>query len=307
MTIASIDIGSNSVILLIADLNCTHKRFVPVKNYYTTPRIGKNLSPGEDFPTDSVIRLKETLIDFISIAKSNEAEIILPAATQAFRKAKNASLIVEEIKNELGIDIRILSGQEEGLLTFLGATSIVDSYSGYMIDIGGGSTEIILSDNGKISFSHSYNFGAVSLSELYNTVPPIKQTGLEPVKKYIEDAFRKDPPTLINNSQAIAVAGTPTTLACMHLGMKEFDEAKIEEYELTRGNIISLIVAMTTMTPPEILECFGSIVAGREDIILTGAVILDSIMELLNIEYIFVSTRGLRHGIIYNYLNKVLQ
>lgn len=306
MNIASIDIGSNSVILLIAEINQAHKRFVPIKNLYATPRTSKGLFQNLEFDSGSISRLKAVLKEFAATCKEYEVSLILSGATQAFRKAKNAAEVIKEIKEELGIEIRVLSGSEEGLLTFYGASSIIDHYSGYMIDIGGGSTEVILSESGEITFSHSFNFGAVSLCDMFNSLPPITDEKEAAVIKYVRDTVNQISPIPLKIYPSIAVAGTPTTLACMHLGIKDFDENKIEGYELSRNDIMQLTQKMANLTPAAILGIYGPVVAGREDVILTGAIILLSLMEMMNLENILVSTRGLRHGIIYNYLNNIL-
>lgn len=306
MNIASIDIGSNSVILLIAEINQAQKRFVPVKSFYATPRISKNLSENQEFDPAAVLRLKDVLKEFISISNDYRAELILTGATQAFRKAVNADQIVEEIKAELGLELRILSGFQEGLFTFKGATTIIDNFSGYMIDIGGGSTEIILSEKGDIAYSHSFNFGAVSLCELFHMVPPIGKENILEVKKHVSKIIQDSSPIPLKKYRAIAVAGTPTTLACMQMGMRDFDENKIESFDLTRQNILSLIQKMGFMNPAGILSSYGSIVKGREDVILTGAVILVTLMGILDLDSMTVSTRGLRHGLVYDYLNNLV-
>lgn len=306
MNIASIDIGSNSVILLIAEINRAHKRFVPIKNIYATPRTSKGLFQNHEFDSGSIGRLKAVLREFTAACREYEVSLILPGATQAFRKAKNAPEVIKEIKEELGIEIRVLSGAEEGLLTFYGASSIIEHYSGYMIDIGGGSTEVILSECGGITFSHSFNFGAVSLCDMFNSLPPINGEKVEELKKHVKEIVNEISPIPLKCYPSIAVAGTPTTLACMHLGIKDFDENKIEGYELSHRDIMQLTQKMASLTPAEILEIYGPVVAGREDVILTGAVILLSLMEIMNLENIMVSTRGLRHGIIYNYLHNIL-
>ena len=305
MNIASIDIGSNSVILLTGKVDKDSNHFTPLKSYYATPRISKNLVKGGNFSTDAVKRLKETLNEFIAIALSSGAELILPAATQAFRRAGNAPLVVNEIKEELGIEIRILSGYEEGMFTFAGATSNIEDYSGYMIDIGGGSTEIFVRDNGNIHFSHSYNFGAVSTCEHLKAIPPFGKEKIEEIKQYVSDNISKTLPIPSHPLPALAVAGTSTTLACMQLGTKIFNEEMIDGFKLHKDNIGLLIKEMAQMTPLQILETYGDITAGREDVILAGTVILYTIMDLIGAVEIIVSTRGLRHGIILDYLKKL--
>ncbi len=306
MNIASIDIGSNSVILLVAELSRAHGRFVPVLNLYSTPRISRNLSPGMKFDSPAVDRLKNVLRDFKNAALENKAEIILPGATQAFRKASNSKEIVEEIREELGIEIRILTGEEEAILSYFGSVSEWDEFSGYMIDIGGGSSEIFLGSRQGLIFSQSYNFGSVSICEQFGSVPPLDKAAAEQIKNYVINNIKNSKMPPLNENPAIAVAGTPTTLACMQLGIKEYDENKIEGYELSLENIKELNSIMMRMNPSEILNYYGAITLGREDIILTGSLILESVMELLNLDYIYVSSRGLRHGLIYNYLHKII-
>lgn len=307
MNIASIDIGSNSVILLIAEINPAHKRFVTVLNRYATPRISKNLGSEMIFTPDSYLRLKEVLADFVSVAGKNNVRVILPAATQAFRKALNAGEIVNKVKEELGIEIRILSGHEEGLLTFYGAASNLENFSGYMIDIGGGSAEVFLGEPGNIRFAKSYNFGAVSICESFKSVPPAGKEKIDSIIQFVRNTISADSSLPVYPLPAVAVAGTPTTIACMQLGIKNFDENKIEGYELTLESIKSLSSELALMTPQEILSTYGEITEGREDVILTGGIILYTIMEMLNLESITVSNHGLRHGIIYNYLHHIIE
>lgn len=306
MNIASIDIGSNSVILLVAEVNRPHNRFVPLLNLYSTPRISRNLLPGMPFDPAAVERLKSVLRDFKWAAEENNAELILAGATQAFRKASNGAELVKEIEEEIGIGIRILSGKEEALLSYFGSVSEWEDYSGFMIDIGGGSSEIFLGNKEGLIFSHSYNFGAVSICEQFGTIPPLNKTRISIIKNYVIDTIKENTTPPLHKLPSIAVAGTPTTLACMQLGIKDFDENKIEGFELTYENIIGLNKKMMEMSPEEILNRYGSIVEGREDIILTGSVILETLMELLSLEFVYVSARGLRHGLIYNYLHTII-
>lgn len=306
MNIASIDIGSNSVILLIAEVDIPQKRFTPLRNYYLTPRISRNLAQTGAFDAGSIARLKGALNEFKGCLSGYNVKTVLTVGTEAFRKASNSDSVIADIQNDTGIEIKILSGHEEGVLTYLGATSIAGSFSGYVIDIGGGSTEIIFGENGKVTHSRSFKFGTVRLHETLHTSPPISKDKILKIRETVKTFFAGFVPESGNNFPAIAVSGAPTSLVCMDIGIKEFDERKIEGYNLNREAINRLADLMSRKSSAEILKEYGAIVQGTSDIMLTGAVILDTIMEILKLESVSVSTRGLRHGVILNYIDPVI-
>ena len=306
MIIASIDIGTNTVLLLIAEVNLTVGTIVSILNEYRMPRIGKGLTLGENISDTIIDELFNVLADYKSLILECKCDKILITATNALRIASNSNEIKKQIKATFDFDVDIISGDQEAEYAFLGALSGSNQtqYS-LVIDIGGGSTELIYGNYNNISFKKSFQIGSVSATEKYfmNALPStdelnIFMNDLIKIFSEIKNKFRPD--------NVIAVAGTPTTLVCMKNNLKDFDESIVEGSTLSRNDLLILIDIIAKLNPEQIRNKFGSVMKGREDIILAGAIILKSVMELIELNEITVSSRGTRYGAIVNYMRKGL-
>ncbi len=300
MFIASIDIGTNTVLMIIAESDKRTKTFSVLENIYRIPRLGRGLSPGSPIPEENLKKFYEVLTEYKKIIDRYKCSIILTAATMAFRQASNSSEIIGYVKNNFGIDINIISGEEEAELSYLGAVSGYNSVSdNVVIDIGGGSTEIIFGRGKEIIYHKSFHIGVVSSSERFNQNGvlniPLLNEKLEQVFD-LPDQFRERAPV-----KAIAVAGTPTTLACIKKGISEFNENAVEGTILTQKDVSTLAVKLQ-LPPEEILNSYGQVVKGREDLILSGTCILLYLMKLMHITEVLVSTKGIRYGLVYRFL-----
>jgi exopolyphosphatase/guanosine-5'-triphosphate,3'-diphosphate pyrophosphatase len=226
----------------------------------------------------------------------------IAVATNAFRAAGNGREIAEEIRVKFNLNIKIVSGEEEARLSYLGAVSgFKEKRKNAVIDIGGGSTELIFGEGNEIEFKKSFPAGVVSLTEKYfkNDPPLVKEAEkLKSGLDYIFSAINKR----FNPETAIAIAGTPTTLACIQKGLPEFDEEAIEGSLLHRNELENLIYELQSLKKNEILSKYKSVVEGREDVLLTGTIILNKIMAALNLDKVMVSTKGIRYGAVLEYL-----
>jgi len=299
MIVASIDIGTNTVLLLIAEIN-NEKRFIkPILNEYRIPRIGKGLFPGLPISEEKVSELIEILSEYKNIAKKFNCKKIILTATHAFRIASNAKEIITRIKQLLNLEIKVITGNEEAKYSFLGVTSTLDKHSNVLvIDVGGGSTEIVMGKNNEIFFSGSFKIGAVSATErfLHNYVPRKNEIG--EMEKEIQNIFLKLTEFKFIPDYAIAIAGTPTTLACINFGLETFQEDKIEGSLLNINEMSSLVNEISKMSSESILAKYKSVVKGREDVLFAGSFILLNLMKILRLEKISVSSKGIRYGAI---------
>jgi exopolyphosphatase / guanosine-5'-triphosphate,3'-diphosphate pyrophosphatase len=310
MTIASIDIGSNTVLLLLAEFDPQLKTLTPITNIQKIPRLSQGLLPNGEISNDKILLLLNILAEFKEIcAKYNCSEILINA-TNAFRYASNSEQIKNHVKDKYFLNIETITGEEEGRLTFLGsAFPFLNTGSKIIIDIGGGSTEIITGNLKGISYQNSFDIGVVSLSERFLTSLPSSEKRLNATEVHIRKIFSDISKNIHANIEAVAVSGTPTTLSCIKQGIKTFNETLVDESIITFSELNEIIRELKKMNANEILRSYGTIVEGREDIILAGALILSGIMEELNLGKIKVSTRGLRYGAIVNYLlkNKLME
>jgi exopolyphosphatase/guanosine-5'-triphosphate,3'-diphosphate pyrophosphatase len=305
MNIASIDIGTNTVLMLIANISKDDKTIKPLLNEYRMPRIGKGLIPGGEINSDSIVRLFDVLEIYADIIKKYNCEKVIAKGTSALRLASNSSDIINKIKVQFGIEVEIISGTEEARLSYLGSISAFNSTNNIVIDIGGGSTEVIFGTNKSITYSKSFEAGAVNLTEnlLKNDPPSNKE--LEELFNRINNVFAKLKNRFPSDALVIAVAGTPTSLSCIKQGLTVYDEEKVEGSFLYKDELHDFVSHLSKMSHSEIKSKYQEIVSGRDDIILAGTAILFLISEILNVKDIAVSGRGIRFGSIIDYLDKL--
>ncbi len=305
MIIASIDIGTNTILLLIAEVDLQTLTIKSVLNLQRIPRIGEGLNPGQLIMQNKIEKLFSILIEYNQIIAQYNCKLVLVNATNAFRIASNGTLIVQDIKNKFNLNVNIVPGKEEARLSYLGATSSCNISSKILvIDIGGGSTELIYGKKDKISFIQSYPVGVVCGTERYFKNNPPSSTERMVFTKFIKQELMEITLKDIQPDKVIAIAGTPTTLACINQSLNEYNEDLIEGTKLKRYDIGKIIEILSMLSSQEIKQKYKSIVNGREDVLLAGSQILFSIMDLLNLDEVIVSTKGIRYGAIEDYLIK---
>lgn len=304
MIIASIDIGTNTVLLLIAKAENESGKVTPILNEHRMPRLGRGLTPGNDISADRIEKLYEILAEYQRIIKNNNAEKVLVTATNAFRIASNAPEITEGIKKRFNWDVNIIEGKTEAEFAFLGASpASLQKKSSLVIDIGGGSTELIFGKNKEYSFMKSFPTGSVSATEKYLKNSPPLDEQINSLNNYLDNLF-KEIKELSVPDVSVAIAGTPTTLVCMSKGLKEYDESVVEGSRISPAELTELIEELKTLNSLQIKENYGNVMRGREDIILAGSIILLKLIELLVLPDVKVSSLGIRYGAIVNYLNE---
>lgn len=303
MTLASIDIGTNTVLLLIAEYLFKESQLKTLRNYYAIPRIGKGLIKDSPFQNEKVEELFKVLTDYEKEIKLYNCNNVIVNATAAFRNASNGEEIRKKIENQFSWKVNIISGKEEALFSYLGAVSEIENENiNFVIDIGGGSTELIFGKEKLILESHSFNFGVVNLTERWFKNNSNKSILYLELKNFLENELKQYNFSKYNIENTIAIAGTPTTIAAIENKLEFFDEEKIEGFSLSIESIKSLINEILPLTNNEILYKYKGIVKGREDVILTGAIILETIMEHFLNKNVIVSTKGIRYGAIYNFI-----
>ncbi|MGE5437202.1 MAG: hypothetical protein ACM3O3_08235, partial [Syntrophothermus sp.] len=222
MNIASIDIGTNTILLLIVSANEETKDFNILLNKYSAPRIGKNLDEGQPFPMENLNRMFDVLNDYNFEIKKFECEKVIATATQAFRLASDSDGIVKQIKEKYNFDINIVDGEEEARLSYIGVKNDIDRKM--IIDIGGGSTELIVGNSNGIKYKKSFNIGAVKLKEKFIQNNPPTSLELDSIRNYLDEKFSEIKNLNLDIENAFAVAGTPVTLAFILSNSKDYNE-----------------------------------------------------------------------------------
>lgn len=301
MLLASIDIGTNTVLLTVADWDGKNIRVLRDEARIT--RLGEGLHRRSSFSPQAQERTLSVLKDYRRIADG--AEKILAVGTASFRKAENAPDFVDLVLKETGITIRIISGEEEARLSYLSAAhDFGDSDDLTVLDIGGGSTEIISKAGGV-----SLNLGTVVLTESIVKHDPPTEEEVKDMEKEIDRVvgaqfIAPEKRGSINRTPTlIALAGSVTTLSAIKQKLAVWDGAKVQGSVLTQEDLDAMIALFRRTTNEEKSRIPG-MVKGREDTILAGTLIVRRVLERLGVSRLTVSDRGLRFGLIYESINQ---
>ncbi len=303
MILASIDLGSNSVILVLMEFYQIGGTFKILKEVFTTPRISEKITTTKMISSSAILRLEKILDEFGEYISASKSDHVLVSATNAFRVASNGEQLKNMIAKKYGWNVSILSGTEEAKLTFLG--TLLPSFTkanSILIDIGGGSTEVIYGNINHIMLSQSLQLGVVSLKELYLNCTNIPPNRISEIQSHVYSKFKKIEVDIPFDTNALAVAGTPTTISAIVQNLQSYSVELIDGSELQLDQIINVRSRIQKLNSLEIRQMLGSVVYGREDLLLSGCLILEGFMNYFEIEKITVSTKGLRYGAIYNYL-----
>jgi exopolyphosphatase/guanosine-5'-triphosphate,3'-diphosphate pyrophosphatase len=307
MIVASIDIGTNTILLLIAKIQSGSNKIITVENHQRIPRIGKGLNTYSPITKDKIAELFAVLDEYANIIKKHKVEKIFVTATNPFRIASNSFEIVEEIRKRYEHEVTIVSGEEEAELAYWGVEDyLTKNKRNVVIDIGGGSTELIFGTKDNIEIKKSFPVGVVSATEKFLTSDPPSLVEIIELSHFLANSL-----SLLNKipapNKGIAVAGTPTTLACINQNLKEFYEPLIEGIWLYESEIKKMIDNLSSLTSEQILKKYKKVVEGRNDVTLAGALILIYIMQILGLDKLVVSSRGLRYGVLKKYFQQFVR
>ena len=298
MRLSVIDIGTNTVLLLIADVDPDGRVHV-VYDGHAIPRLGRGVDEHRSIPPESVARVLQCLRDYDELSHRYQAEAIIACGTSALRDASNKEEFRQRVKDELGFDVVILSGEREAELTYLGAVSQfmeTDARGRFaVLDIGGGSTELTLGAGTAIESRQSLEIGCVRLTERILKTSPPSSLAMSLCLKELRTALQ---PLRILSSTAslIGVAGTLTTLASIDLALDQYDAARVNGHRLTTETVKSIFNKLRIRSVEEI-RAIPQVHPGRADILLAGILILMETMDMLGVNEVTVSDRGLRYGI----------
>lgn len=298
--IAAVDLGTNSIRLMLCKV-CDNKFVWKTKEVITT-RIGKNVDNTGLLNDKAIEKNIEAIKYFKKKAENFGAEKIIFFATSAIRDALNKEYFLEKVKSEVGIDIKVLNGEEEAAIGILGASYGYDDENLLVIDVGGGSTELVLGCNDKILYSTSVNAGAVRMTEKYITSNPIPQKDIDALEESLNGLFHDAIMHLKDRKidKVIAIGGTATTAASIYHELKVYDWEKVHNTILDKCFLNKIFDTLKTMTIRERYDIPG-LQKERADIIPAGIFIIKYIMDKLNTEQIVISESDNLEGIIIKY------
>lgn len=298
MRVSAIDIGTNTILLLIADIDRDGTIRV-VRDEQVIARLGKGVDADRNIMPETFERAFVFLRDYMSIIGEARVDRVIACGSSFLRDASNRQEFVDFLKSRLGLDVRVLSGEEEASLTYFGTVSgfrklrVKEGFA--VLDIGGGSTELTVGTESEISRRTSLDIGSVRLTERFLKRSPPTHTDLAFASDYIRQQLQQVPP-LPRASQLIGVAGTLTTLAALDLGIATYDRSKVTGHILKRSTVESLFNELETKDF-EAIKSYPQILPGRADIILAGILILRETLRMFDRDGVTVSDRGVRYGI----------
>lgn len=295
MGLATIDIGSNSLLLTVVD-----DRGAVVHDEARVVGLGRGLGDRGLFAPDRMAAAEAVLADYLNIARTHGVEpwAIRAVATSAARRAMNAQTWVARVQRQLGLRVRIISGDEEARLTWLGALRDLQLPAGpvLVVDLGGGSTELIQGQAGQVISRVSLELGSVRLTERFLGTDHVDPTDLAQLRQEVEVTLGavhiEAPPRAV-----IGVAGTVTTLAATRLDLERYDSSRVHGSSLGRVDIARFIDQLLPASPARRRELVPS-APDRADFLLAGSVVLDRVLALTRRSSMVVSDRGLRFGLL---------
>ncbi|HNI11174.1 MAG TPA: Ppx/GppA phosphatase family protein [bacterium] len=301
MRFASIDIGTNTVLLLIAEADSSgHLHTLFEKQRII--RLGKNVDAQKNIAHEGMDKLTHVLTEYLQDAANHQTAKIVIGATSAMRDAANKETILNEIYHRTGQRIQILTGDEEAQWTFQGGCLALPPLTRHpilLIDIGGGGTEFVVGSASDMTFKKSLNIGAVRMTERFINHDPPLQSELESLRRYAHNEFDTHLSGIknIQPAHALGVAGTVTTLCAMLQALPHYDPKRINGYMIDKAALDSLIEKLSDLTLEERRKIPG-LEPERADVIIAGATILSEIFSFFNLDKITVSNFGLRYGLI---------
>jgi exopolyphosphatase / guanosine-5'-triphosphate,3'-diphosphate pyrophosphatase len=288
--------GTNSTRLLVADLHDGRLDEVERRNRVTA--LGRGVDLSARLCSDGMEDVCEAVGEYIQVYEGLGAERVFAIATSAVRDAANADAFIAELRERFALDARILGGDEEARLTYRGACCSRDSVDRTLvIDIGGGSTELIIGSGPEVLSSFSLQCGTVRHTERYLRTDPPGAAQLEDLAADVQGLIDAElpAPERPDAGNAIAVAGTPTSLAAIDLELDPYDPDLVHGHRLPLGSIQRMCSELSSMTLARRREVTG-LHPGRAPTIVAGVVILIQVMRAFGLEEIEVSEHDILHG-----------
>ncbi len=306
--VASIDIGTNSTHLLIAQINEDLKSFTIKFTEKSTTRLGERDEEG-NLREDAIQRVLTTLKRFKDYCMSYNVDTILAAATSAVRESPNGRDLISRIKDDIGFDIELISGVEEARLIYLGVLSgmALEDKSYVIIDIGGGSTELILANNQETKALTSSRVGAVRLKNDFFDENQLSKSRVNFLKTFIKGSLEPAVGKILKRLEKdetislIATSGTASAIGNLIAYELTHTKQKMQGYIFSKNNLEMILQKLINMSDSEIRKV-PLLSERRAEIIIPGALILDTSMDMLKARELILSERALREGLVVDWM-----
>jgi exopolyphosphatase / guanosine-5'-triphosphate,3'-diphosphate pyrophosphatase len=300
--IGAVDIGTNSVRLLVADVDGSGRdaKLLPVERLMRITRLGQGVDRTRALHPDAIGRTVAVLREYREVLGRHGVTQLRATATSAARDASNRDAFFDEAHDALGVTPELISGDEEAHLSFLGATADLDAPAPYLVvDIGGGSTEFVLGTDAPSGLV-SLDVGCVRVTEQFLESDPPAPEELSNAVATVRDLIADVPrlvPGAADAATLVGLAGTVTTVAAIELGLAEYDPERIHHFRITRSAAEDVFRTLATESAADRAHNPG-LEAGRVDVIVGGTIVLVSLMRVLGFDEMLVSEADILDGLV---------
>jgi exopolyphosphatase/guanosine-5'-triphosphate,3'-diphosphate pyrophosphatase len=299
MRVAVVDIGTNSTRVLIADVDRASGAVTDVLRKSRVTRLGAGVDSGGTLSPEAIDRTCAVLADYRELIDRHECEANLAVLTSAVRDAANGADFTARVRRDYRLDARVLSGDEEAQLTFLGAMSDrePDAEPTVVIDIGGGSTEFVVGHDHTAGFHVSLQAGVVRMSERHIHSDPPEPAELQALARDTREIFLAGlpPQERAPVTSAIAVAGTATSAAAIDQELDPYDPARVHRYPLQLATVELLLARLADMTEARRRQVVG-LHPDRAPTIVAGMILLSEAMRAFELDGVEVSEHDILRG-----------
>lgn len=296
--VAAIDIGTNTVLMLIAEVR--DGELHAVEDHARITRLGYRVDQTRRLDDEAVARTLAVLAEYAAHIGELGVERVAAVATSAARDSQNGGEFRARASAILGADVDVAPGSREAMLTFrgaLGGLGIKPGASVAVIDVGGGSTEVVVGRaEGSIVFAHSYNVGSVRMTERHVHADPPSPAALDAITADVRSAYADPQPPAGPFLAVVAIAGTATTYAAIDLELARYEDAPPHGHRLTLDRIEAIASRLASMPLDERRRTIG-LEPKRADVIVAGGIVLAQAARALGATVITVSDRGVRWGL----------
>jgi len=304
MRLAALDVGTNSVLMLVVESDQPHQ-VRRLADFVRITRLGRGVDQRGHLDPEAAAHTLDTIVEFTNQARAMGTTEIVTATTSALRDAHDGADFIAQVKSRAGLDLDVISGETEAHLNYLAVRhglKIDPNEKLLIVDIGGGSTELIRADPGGEPVVTSLRIGSVRLTERIIKHDPPSAGEVTELRTTIDRAldelnWRYRPDRLVG------IAGTVTTICAVSLGLTSYDPAVVHGYRLALAEVARVTELFRTLPLAERKRLPG-MVEGRADVIFAGAAILERVMAKFELDAVTVSDQGVRWGLIWRELER---
>ncbi len=300
MRVAAIDIGTNTVLLLVAER--TAAGLVAVEEHAAITRLGEGVDRTRKLLPAAIARTNEVIDRYAEIVRRLGAERVDVVGTSAMRDADGGAEVRAHVAARLGVPARTVSGEEEARLTFAGALSGIAEVDALaagaavrVFDIGGGSTEIVHGTGGEVVYAHSFDVGSVRLTERHVKTDPPTADEIDAVRAAARAAFATVP-AFASAVPPVGIAGTMTTLAAVAMRMGTWDATRVHGLRLSVTALEGVLASLSALPLAE-RSAVPGLEPKRADAILAGGQLALAYLTHAGADDVLISDRGVRWGL----------